>query len=55
LGLRSKVGVSMDLLDQNEQNRAKDLIEADKLHIKANRLYNPNYFLSDEIALYLLG
>jgi len=55
LGLRSKVGVSMDLLDQNEQNRAKDLIEAGKLHVKANRLYNPNYFLSDEIALYLLG
>ena len=54
LGLRSEVGISYELLDEAESVRAGHLIEAGKLTMRAGRLYNANYFLSDEIALYLL-
>ena len=55
LGLRSVTGVSTALLSSVELERAYHLIEAQKLYLKENTLYNTNYFLSDEIALYLLG
>ena len=55
LGLRSSIGVALDLLDKEEEKRTRYLIEEGKLTLSENRLYNPNFFLSDEIALYLLG
>jgi oxygen-independent coproporphyrinogen-3 oxidase len=55
LGLRSIVGFSKELLTSHEIKRAKYLVEDKKLILKNNHFYNPNYFLSDEIALYILG
>jgi oxygen-independent coproporphyrinogen-3 oxidase len=55
LGLRSVTGVATDLLTKKELERAYHLIEAEKLYQKGGRLYNSNYLLSDEIALYLLS
>ncbi len=55
LGLRSIVGVESKLLSDEEKTRAKYLIEEGKLNLQGSRFYNPNFFLSDEIALYLLG
>ncbi len=55
LGLRSVVGVEKALLSPAEMARAEDLREAGKLFSEGERLYNPNFFLSDEIALYILG
>lgn len=54
LGLRCEVGVALSLLHAKARQRALDLVEAGKLRLHAQRLYNPNYFLSDEIALWLL-
>jgi oxygen-independent coproporphyrinogen-3 oxidase len=53
LGLRSMVGVDISILNDTETERAFELIEAAKLIRKENRLYNPNYFLADELALYI--
>ncbi len=55
LGLRSDVGVKISLLNQKQHQLAKDLIDAKKLIQKENILYNPNFFLADEISLYLLS
>jgi oxygen-independent coproporphyrinogen-3 oxidase len=55
LGLRSIVGFSKELLTTEEMKRAEYLVNDKKLILKNNRFYNPNYFLSDEIALYLLN
>jgi oxygen-independent coproporphyrinogen-3 oxidase len=55
LGLRSIVGIEKKLLSGEEETRAKYLIEEGKLYLKDSKFYNPNFFLSDEIALYLLG
>jgi len=51
LGLRSKVGVSLDILDGKKVNL---LLKENKIFIKNNKLYNNNFFLADEIALFLI-
>ena len=53
LGLRSIVGVSLDDLTPNMLQKAQILINEGKLIAKNNRIYNPNFLLSDEIYLYL--
>jgi len=53
LGLRSNVGFEKDILSDVAQTKAQHLIEADKLHYHDKRYYNPNYFLADELALYI--
>ncbi|MFV0481981.1 MAG: radical SAM family heme chaperone HemW [Campylobacteraceae bacterium] len=50
LGLRSKIGVDLKLLNEE---KVKDLLEDNKIFVKNKKLYNKDYFLSDEIALYL--
>jgi oxygen-independent coproporphyrinogen-3 oxidase len=50
LGLRSCVGVDMSILDKK---RVDILDSEDKVYIKDNRVYNKNYLLADEIALFL--
>ncbi len=55
LGLRSIVGVELNILSPDERNRARHLIESDKLSLRNNRLYNNDFFLSDEMALYMLA
>ena len=55
LGLRSDVGVEMDILSHEEQQRARLLCNEGKLILHETRLHNLDFFLSDEIALFLLG
>jgi len=55
LGLRSCIGVDRKILSHEERKRATILAEEGKLTLHEKRLYNPNFFLSDEIALYLLS
>lgn len=54
LGLRSKVGVDFDILDRKQQSKAKILIDEKKLIFKKRRLFNRDFLLADEIALFLL-
>ena len=55
LGLRSIVGIDTAWLNEAEHKRAEILLHEGKLLRQNGRLYNPDYFLSDEIALFLLS
>jgi oxygen-independent coproporphyrinogen-3 oxidase len=55
LGLRSLVGIKVKILDNDMLKRAKILVDEEKLYLKNGIFYNPNYFVADEIALYILG
>ena len=55
LGLRSNIGVDEKVLDKAMKKRADFLIEKEKL-VKEGTIYkNMNYFIADELVLYLLG
>ncbi|PAF52643.1 radical SAM family heme chaperone HemW [Helicobacter sp. 13S00477-4] len=51
LGLRCEIGVETKLLDNN---KVKILIDENKCHLKGSRLVANDYFLADEIALWLM-
>lgn len=53
LGFRSVVGVDISILPINMQNRAKILIENDKLKLEENIVYSSDFMLADELALYI--
>jgi len=53
LGLRSKVGVDYSLLNKEQQKRADILVKEKKILLKNSHLYNLDYLLSDEIALFI--
>jgi len=54
LGLRSNVGVDEKVLDEAMKKRADFLVEKEKL-IKEDNIYrNMNYFIADELVLYIL-
>ena len=53
LGLRSRVGVQEKILDHAQLQKAKELVEAGKLHYHDSHFSNPNFFLADALALYL--
>lgn len=55
LGLRSAIGIESAILSESMRKRAEILLAEDKLHQKGSRYFNKNYFLSDELALYILG
>ena len=55
LGLRSCIGVELDMLPVNMTKRAETLLDEKKLALYDGKLYNQNYFLADEIALFLLS
>ncbi|NPA04142.1 MAG: coproporphyrinogen III oxidase family protein [Epsilonproteobacteria bacterium] len=50
LGLRSCVGIKENLV---KEKKAKLLIKEGKLIKKRDRFFNPNYFIADELALFL--
>ena len=52
LGLRSKIGVSLDGLNKD---KISILLEDKKLTCRGDRIYNNNYLLADEIALYIIS
>ena len=54
LGLRCSLGVDLDLFTKNEMNKINDLTIENKIEIKNNRLFNENYLIADELALYIL-
>jgi len=55
LGLRSRVGIAKTVLPQAYSERAYTLVAEKKLTETAERFYNPNFFIADALALYLLG
>ena len=55
LGLRSIVGINSDLLTKDMKNRADVLVNEGKLEFKNNRYFNKDFFLSDELALFIEG
>lgn len=55
LGLRSVVGVEAVRLSEAQTKRANLLVENKKLLFKEGKFYNPNFLLSDEIALFIEG
>ena len=54
LGLRSNIGIKESILDEKIRKNADFLVEHQKLNKISTTYYNPNFFLSDEVALYLL-
>jgi len=55
LGLRSNVGVQKESLPQAMQERSEFLVKKNKLVKKENIYYNNNYFIADELVMYILG
>ena len=55
LGLRSIIGIPKDVLPKAMQERASLLCEEKKLSCTTTHYYNGNFFLSDALALYILG
>lgn len=53
LGLRSNIGIDMNTLSEEETKKVALLIDTNKLTYKNNFVYNNDYFLSDEIALFI--
>jgi oxygen-independent coproporphyrinogen-3 oxidase len=54
LGARSNIGIALSLFNTQEKEKVSLLIEEKKLLCKDTRVYNPDYFLSDEIALFIV-
>ena len=54
LGLRSNIGVPKAILSETMIERAQFLCQKGKLLQKENTFYNPNLFVADALALYLL-
>ncbi len=54
LGLRSTIGIKKELLSTATQERADLLVTRDKLTFDGSIYQNPNLFLADEVALYLI-
>jgi len=55
LGLRSSIGIEKNLLSLEMQKRADFLCEEKKLQSDATHYKNDNFFLADELSLYILG
>jgi oxygen-independent coproporphyrinogen-3 oxidase len=53
LGLRSITGINQKILNTEELKKAEILLNEQKLELKNNVLYNEDYLLADEIALFL--
>jgi len=54
LGLRSNIGIEKTSLSPSMQKRAKILSKEKKLKSNNTHYYNRNFFLSDELSLFLL-
>lgn len=55
LGLRCSIGIEKLYLNKEMLKQAKILSKEKKLDEDETHFYNPNYFLSDELALFILG
>lgn len=54
LGLRSNIGIDEKILDADMKQKVDFLVQEKKLIKKENLYQNVNFFLADEIALYIL-
>jgi len=54
LGLRSNIGIEKCILPDNSRNNADMLVKEGKLKDEGDRYYNPDFFIADALALYLL-
>ncbi len=54
LGLRSCVGVDKSILPLPMQARADYLVQKEKLRFDGDRYHNLDFFIADEVALYLI-
>jgi oxygen-independent coproporphyrinogen-3 oxidase len=55
LGWRSNIGVDKTILNEAMRKQADFLVEKEKLIIVDNIYYNENYFIADELVLFVLG
>ncbi len=55
LGMRSIVGVNIDIFNKNELKKVKILEKEGKIRHINNIIFNNNYLLSDEISLFILS
>ena len=55
LGLRSNIGIEIALLPQDMKQRADFLYGEGKLTTNKKYYFNTNFFISDELSLYILG
>ena len=55
LGLRCKIGIDISIFSDEQKNKLKILIEEKKLICEDKTIFNSDYLLSDEIALYLIS
>lgn len=53
LGLRSMVGIELSIFSPKEMQKVNLLIAEKKLTCKEEKVYNNDYFLSDEVALFI--
>lgn len=53
LGLRSLVGVDTTILSPKQHLNVKILLDNKKLYLQDGKIYNTNYLLADEIALFI--
>ncbi len=53
LGLRSVIGIAIACFSPKEMMQVNILLEENKLTCKDHRVFNTDYFLSDEIALFI--
>ncbi|MEA3554008.1 MAG: radical SAM family heme chaperone HemW [Campylobacterota bacterium] len=53
LGFRSVVGVRKDILNDKQKLNLQQLIYDNKVILKDNKIFNNDYMLADELALYL--
>ena len=55
LGMRSDIGVQKTLLDRNMLENIEILIDENRLREEDGVVYNDDFFLADEISLFILG
>ena len=53
LGFRSVVGVPVNILNEEQKVHLKQMQDDNKITIKDNKIFNNNYMLADELALYI--
>jgi len=54
LGFRTSLGIEMEIFTSKEVEKIDDLTSTQKLTITNNRLFNTNFLIADELALYIL-
>ena len=55
LGLRSIVGIDLKILNQKQLEKVQTLLDEKKLTCKDNFVYNNDFLIADEIALYIIA